>query len=230
MSRVAAFAKPFAEPVGGGKYLCIVRRCCHVLDGFLCVHVAVNVLGEFVWEVLKILSEEASRLVLRCAADVGRVVVPVEEGASFFLQECKKLMFYAVQHVESYEDVAVVFVGKLQAPALQSFQYLPVQCALVRESVGLQCFVQFCVYLADMVPEGIEFCPYSRRFFFAEVDEEAFQGFALLGSERRAQRVRQVMVVGDVYEEAACVGEVFVHVVEVGEQALSPSVEVVQRF
>ena len=85
------------------------------------------------------------------------------------------------------------------------------------------------VDVAQLIPEGDEFCFQLRALFYGEILEELADGFFLL-------LVKEVVAVHDVLqflqiaEELVGIYEVFVHVVEVADEQFSPEVEVIQSL
>ena len=162
----------------------------------------------------------------RDEGDVGRGRLDgilIEDGLARLLQTTEEHLLYLLQQIEADEGVGVV----LELEALVG-GHLSVEGAFVAEVLGGQLAIVSLVDVADMTPQTEE-----ALFEFAvvvggKVAKEATNHIALFVREIRY--IVELVDIAQIGKHLIGRGHVFIEVVEVGQEQLSPTIEVVERF
>ena len=161
-------------------------------------------------------------------ADIVLVVVPVEEGLARFLHRLHQDSLYLVEYVEPCEDHCIVPIRDAACNGRvlpQCFCHLPEHGTLVHGAALLLHVAQTAVYGVHVVPQAQEPFLDDAVACRGEVAEEMRERVMLLLCQ--VAEVVQAMQVVDVGEHCFCLGEMLVHVVEVGQYDFAPAPELV---
>ena len=223
------------QPERGVVRLCHTSRC--IDDGDVARRFGVAEIVEAVFgQCRRILGEvsshEKSRFV-SLVLHVGVVVVPVEEHVvlpSLFHPvrfECvEERLCGSVDDVESDEGDVSDGLWRFECSVLQLFRHVAIELSLVCQPLRHEFRAQGFVEREEVLPEcGIAFA--EHRFPLFEIREETSQFLSLFGSEETV--VHEFLQFFEVSEDLACRRHVFVHVVKVRENALSPAIEKFRR-
>ena len=164
-----------------------------------------------------------SRLVVGVVGGVVAVEIPVETGASLAGETAEEGLLYLLQEVEANEDV--LLVAECEGVVLG---HLPVEGSLVGESLLGQAAVVGVVDVAETAPQLEETALQLAFSVVGEVAEELPQQVFLLVGQ--IGDVVELVKIAEVGEHFVGIGHVLVDVVEVAQQKLSPSVEMVERL
>ena len=149
------------------------------------------------------------------------VKVPVEVGLASFLQVGKQLLFHLLKQVETYEYVCVVLEFYVF-----SCGHISIYGTLIAYALASEAFVVVVIDVAEVAPQTQETLLEFGLLVVTEVGEETFQKVALLLSKIR-QIVKFVYVL-KIAEYLVGISHILVNIVKVGEQQLSPTIEVVE--
>ena len=173
------------------------------------------------------LADVAGLDVLRRGGDVGDLagrlffLILIEDGLALGVETAEEGLLHLLQQVEAHEGVGVVFEldGGIGG-------HLAVEGSLVGELLTGEGVVKGVVDVADVTPQAQEALLEFGVMVVGEVAEEAAYHLALFVGEVRD--VVELVDVAQVGKHLVGRAHVLVEVVEVGEQQLSPAVEVVE--
>lgn len=215
----------FEQPLTDESSLCGVGFCRDIGDVFRLSEMVVDFLVfvvEFVRKFVEILTNEMATFVV--VFHIIIVEIPVETGATLSLEAFEEFLFDFLQHIEAHENVGIVLEINLV-----EFRHLPIQTTFVSQTLLFESGVERSVNLVEFIPNRQEFLlELAFGLFGLEIGEKLGEKLLLLVG--KIGRVVEFVYVAKVGEDAARVGEVFVDVVEVGKQQLSPREELVERF
>ena len=157
---------------------------------------------------------------------LGHVVfveVPIETCLSGFLQAREELLLNLLQDVESHKDVDIVI--ELDVLVLG---HLAVECALVGQSLFGKALVVGGIDVVETVPELQETFLEDGVLVGREIAEELGQQLLLFFIE--VGDVVHRVDVAQVGKHLVGNGHVLVDVIEIGQQQLAPSIEMVERL
>ena len=152
---------------------------------------------------------------------VVAVKVPVEACLALTGHEREEPLLHLLQQIEAHEEIVVVAERDVLALC-----HLAVECALVGQRALFQQLVVVVIDVAHVRPELEEPVLEHAVVVVREVTEEFSEHLFLCVSE--IADVIQFVNVAQVGKHLVGIGHVLVYVVEVSEQQLSPSVEVVE--
>ena len=185
-----------------------------VIDGII-LHV--KLIGEVGHQSLDI----EPRLII---VHVRLVKIPVEMGLSLLLQIPEHTLFYGLHQVEAHKQVGLVGRGR----RMQVLGNLPVQSTLVSQSLLRQTLVEIMIDSPNLRPDIQEPLLQDGVLVVREIPEEPFDSLTLFVGE-----VTHVVVLVDIAQigkHLVGIRHILVQVVEIGQQQLSPTVEMIQRL
>ena len=165
--------------------------------------------------------------VLRGGGDKGEVArrllvgILIEDGLACLVEATEEGLLHLMEVVEADEGIGVVF--ELDVGIVD---HLAVEGTLVGELAAGELVVEVAVDVADVAPQAQEAFLEFAVMVFGEVAEESAYHLALLVSE--VGHIVELVDVAQVGEDLIGWSHVLVEIVEVGEQQLSPAIEVVE--
>ena len=162
----------------------------------------------------------------RDEGDVGRGRLDgilIEDGLARLFQATEEHLLYLLQQIEADEGVGVVL--ELEGFV---FGHLTVEGAFVAEVLGGQLAIVGLVDIADMTPQTEEALFEFAVVIGGKVAEEAANHIALFVSEIR--HIVELVDIAQIGKHLIGRGHVLIEVVEVGQEQLSPTIEVVERL
>ena len=109
-----------------------------------------------------------------------------------------------------------------------TFHHFPIHRPFVSQPLGGEAVVEVVVDGVQLRPEAEEALAQLAVVVFGEVAEETVQHLTLFVGKETA--VVQLMQVGDVGQHLVGICQLLVDVVEIGQQQLSPAIEMIQRL
>ena len=190
----------------------------------------VEALGrQSIGEVAQIFLDEQSRFEAPTLVRIGiiAVVVPIEAGLPRLLHDFEQVLFGFVEHVETHHGVAI-HIGR-QGTALfrERIDHPPVECTLIGLAFGQQLRIETAVERQESIPQSAKAFAQFALVVGIKVGKETPDEFFLLVVEKA--HVIQLFEFLKVAKQLRGVGHVFVHIVEVGQDAVGPAVEGVER-
>ena len=179
--------------------------------------------GQGIAELLQVLRHEAAGLVAGALMHVVFVEIPVEQCLALVLDEFEEPSLHLLQHVEADEDIGLE--SKFDLLLLHD---LPLEHALVGQPLGEEALAEVGVDGVELLPELAEALLEQRVAVVEVLVEEGFERCLLLLAE--FGHGVEFMIVFHLAEDLAGGCHVLVDIVEVAEQQLSPTEEVVERL
>ena len=195
-------------------------------DNFLLLCQVVEVLlREFVGKVFEVFAQEHTRLMVAAVSrtDIIVVVVPIEPGLSLVLDQSEEGLFHAVEEVEADEGVVFHRGVEFRLSVSKAFHHAAVECAFVGLALFEQGGVEADVELGKDVPQLAVAFAEDVVVLRVEFGEEALQHRLLF--VRQKLLLLNLLQVVEVLEEGFGIHHVLVHILEVVENPLCPSVE-----
>ena len=151
------------------------------------------------------------------------VDILIEDGLASLFQTTEEYLFHLLQKVEADEDIGVVvesqaFVGG----------HLTVERSFITKLLLGQSVVEGGVDVADMTPESQEPFLEFRVMVVGKVTEEATDHIPLFVG--KITHIIQLVDIPDIGEDLISRSHVLVEVVEVGQEQLSPAIEMVEAL
>ena len=136
-------------------------------------------------------------------------------------------MFGFVEHVEAHHGVTI-HIGR-QGTALfrKRIDHTPVECALIGLAFGQQLRIEAAIERQEGIPQSAKAFTQFALVVGIEVGKETPDEFFLRFAEEFG--AFQLLELLEVAKQLRGVGHVFVHIVEVGQNAVGPAVEGVER-
>ena len=167
--------------------------------------------------------------VFRGSRDIGDlfwgylVGILIKDGFARLFEATEEHLLHLLQQVEADEDIGIVI-------ELQGFvgSHLTIEGTFVAELLGGQLCIVGMIDVTDMTPQAQEPLFEFAVVVVGEVAEEAAYHLALFVGEIR--HVVKFVDITEVGKDLIRRSHVLIEVVEVGQQQLSPAVEVVERF
>ena len=181
---------------------------------------------EFVAVTLEVAADEEACLMGggTGVSGVENVIIPIDEGLVTGLQGIEEGFLGGCEDVKAHEDVCDIL--REQALLLHLLHYITVQGALVKQSVLAQLLPEIVIDFSHVVPETQGAFFEGRVLFDGEAAEEGLEGCFLFGSDVGV--IIQFPDLLDVGEELMCIHHLLVHIIKIGQENLSPGVELVQ--
>ena len=213
----------------GISCLYVLGRCHHERHVLRASHILIDVCRadvKFVGKILQIHGYILASRIGICtivARHIVGVEVPVEVGFASLLQIGKQFLLHLLKQVETYEYVCVILEFYVFSCGNLSVYGTFISYALVSQSL-----VIVVIYVAEVTPQTQKSFLQLSLLVMTEVGKESFQQFALLISKIR--QVVKLVYVLKVAEYLVGISHILVYVIKVGQQQLSPTIEVVERL
>ena len=182
-----------------------------------------------VGELSQILLDEQSRFEASALVTIGiiAVVVPVEAGFPGLLHKFKQALFGFVEYIEAHHGIAIHVGRQLTTLLCERIDHSSVERTLIGLSFGEQLGVERAVKRQKGVPQSAKTLPQLAFAIGVEVRKEAPDEFFLRFGEE--VRVFQLFEFLEIAKQLRGVGHILIHIVEVGQYAVGPPVEGVER-
>ena len=173
------------------------------------------------------LTHEASLNIFRRGRDIGEFLrwqflrILIEDRLPFLFHPLEEHLLHLLQMVEAHEGVGVVTEVDIRI-----LHHLTVEGSLVTDLLTGEPFVEEMIDGADTAPQSQEPLFQFTVMILGEVAEEASDHLPLFVGE--VGDIVEFMDIPQVLEHLICRAHVLIQIVEVGQEQLSPAVEVIQ--